>query len=145
MQVKLYGSINDYLKFLTFLGKFGGAVGNFNAHVVALPVELDPQQLADRLYNTYKCVVKGEYIDPDLMISFDSDGLDDIQGLRSELCRLPRKLDNDTGLEQLLSKKEMKTLGIDSPNMADPVMMSLFIPTVKKKRKELKYNKMSIA
>ena len=79
------------------------------------------------------------------MLSFDSDGLDDIQGLRSELCRLPRKLDNDNGLEQLLSKKEMKAMGIDSPNMADPVMMSLFIPTVKKKRKELKYHKMSIA
>jgi len=102
-------------------------------------------KLADRLYNTYKCVVNGEYIDPDLMISFDSDGLDDIQGLRSELCRLPRKMDNDNGLEQLLSKKEMKALGIDSPNMADPVMMSLFSPTVKKKRKALKYKQMSIA
>jgi phage terminase large subunit len=102
-------------------------------------------RLADRLYNTYKCVVKGEYINPDDMISFDSEGIDDLRGLRAELCRLPRKLDNDNGLEQLISKKEMKSTGIDSPNMADSVMMTLFVPSSKKKRKALNYQKMSIA
>jgi phage terminase large subunit len=102
-------------------------------------------KLADRLYNTYKCVVKGEYVDPDQMISFDSDGIKDMDLLRSELTRIPRKIDNDNGLEQLLSKKEMKSKDIDSPNMADSVMMSLFTPQSKKPRKALKYPKMSIA
>ncbi len=102
-------------------------------------------RLADRFYNTYRCVVRGEYVAPDDMISIDSEGVENMEALRSELCRIPRKVDNDNGLEQLLSKKEMKTMDIDSPNMADTVMMTLFMPTMKKKRKELKYNKTSIA
>lgn len=102
-------------------------------------------KLADRFYNTYRCVVRGEYIDPDDMISLDSDGIEDMQALRSELCRIPRKTDNDNGLEQLLSKKEMKAMGIDSPNMADPVMMSLFVPPARKKRQKINYPKTSIA
>ena len=40
--------------------------------------------LADRLYNTYKCVVKGEYVDPAEMISFDSDGIENMDALRAE-------------------------------------------------------------
>ena len=102
-------------------------------------------KLADRFYNAYRCVVRGEYINPDDMISIDSDGVENINALRSELCRIPRKIDNDNGLEQLLSKKEMKVLDIDSPNMADTVMMTMFKPVVKKARKALNYHKMSIA
>ena len=83
--------------------------------------------LAMRFYNTYRCVVKGEYIDPDNMISIDSDGVDNLAGLRSEICRIPKK-DNPNGLIQIMNKKEMKLLGIDSPNESDSVMMSLFIP-----------------
>ena len=87
-------------------------------------------RLADRFYNTYRCVVRGEYVDPDDMISISSEGVDSMQALRSELCRIPRKTDNDNGLEQLLSKKEMKKLGIDSPNEADSVMMCLYMPDI---------------
>lgn len=97
-------------------------------------------KLADRMYNTYKCVVEGEYIDPAEMISFDSGGIEDLVGLRSELTRIPRKPDNDNGLEQLMSKREMKALGIKSPNAGDSVMMTLFIPPMKRERKPLKYN-----
>ena len=85
--------------------------------------------LAARCYNTYKCVIKGEWIDPDEMISFDSDGIDNLSGLRSEICRIPKK-PNPNGLIQIMSKQEMKTLGIDSPNESDSVMMTLFIPDV---------------
>ena len=85
--------------------------------------------LSDRFYNTYKCVERGEYIDPDEMISLDSDGIADIQGLRSQLCRIPLKKGSN-GLRQIMSKQEMKKLGIDSPNEADSVMMCLYMPEV---------------
>jgi len=79
-------------------------------------------RLATRMYNTFKCVEKGEYIDPDEMISFDSDGIDSLAGLKSELSRIPKK-PNGTGLKQIMSKEDMKKLGIPSPNMADSIMM----------------------
>lgn len=83
--------------------------------------------VANRCYNTYKCVVRGEYIDPDLMLSFDSDGIENLNDLRTQLCRVPQK-DNGAGLIQIMSKKEMKLLGIDSPNEGDSVMQSMFSP-----------------
>lgn len=99
--------------------------------------------LADRMYNTYRCVVRGEYVDPDEMISFDSEGISNIDLLKSELCRIPR-VENGTGLEQLMNKKEMKANDIDSPNMADSVMMTMWKPPIKKKRKQLNYGKSSV-
>jgi len=89
-------------------------------------------ELARRLENTYKCVVKGEYIDPEDMLSFDSEGIDNPVQLRSEICRVPRK-HNGNGLEQVMDKKEMARQGIKSPNMSDAVMMCLFTPKAKKK------------
>jgi phage terminase large subunit len=80
-------------------------------------------------YNTYKCVIRGEYIDPQDMISIDSDGVDNLQGLRSEACSVPLK-DNNRGLMQILGKKEMKALGIDSPNVFESIMMSIFMPRI---------------
>jgi phage terminase large subunit len=94
--------------------------------------------LADRCYNTYRCVVKGEYVDPVEMISFDSDGIESIPALRSELCRIPRK-NNSNGLQQIMNKQEMKSQGIDSPGMADSIMMAMFTPPTKKPRKALNY------
>lgn len=85
--------------------------------------------LAMRFYNTYRCVVKGDYVNPDEMISLDSDGIDNIMGLRSEVCRIPQK-DNANGLIQIMNKKDMKLLGIDSPNESDAVMMVLFMPPI---------------
>lgn len=100
--------------------------------------------LATRCYNTYRCVVKGEYVDPDEMISFDSDGIENLAGLRSEICRIPKK-DNANGLIQIMNKKDMKLLEIDSPNEADSVMMCLFIPPLpKQKLTPLEYPPMSI-
>lgn len=86
-------------------------------------------KLALKFYNTYKCVIRGEYIDPDDMISIDSDGVENMALLRSEVCRIPKKLRNNSGLHWLMSKEDMKTiLKIDSPNLADPVMMTLANP-----------------
>ena len=85
--------------------------------------------LAIRCYNTYRCVIKGEYVDPDEMISFDSDGIDNLTNFKSEMCRIPTK-PNPSGLIQIMSKQEMKALGIDSPNEADSVMMCLWSPPV---------------
>lgn len=84
-------------------------------------------ELANRLYNTYRCVVKGEYVDPDSMISIDSEGVENLVKLRTELCSVPAK-DNSRGLIQIMNKKEMKSLGIDSPNMFDACMMTMIKP-----------------
>jgi phage terminase large subunit len=86
-------------------------------------------QLANRFYATYRCVIKGEYVDPSEMISIDSEGVEDMDRLRSELCRIPRK-DNNTGMDQIMSKNDMKKLGISSPNMADAIMMALWGPKI---------------
>lgn len=99
--------------------------------------------LADRFYNTYRAVVRGDYVDPDIMISLDSDGIKNMDLLRSECCRIPR-VENSNGLEQIMNKKEMKSNGIESPNMADSLMMCLFTPPVKKKRKKLHYESTSL-
>lgn len=83
--------------------------------------------LANRFYNTYRVVAKGEYADVDDMISLNSDGIDNIASLRSELCRIPRK-PNAGGLEQIMAKQDMAKLQIASPNMADSVMMTMWKP-----------------
>ena len=99
--------------------------------------------MARRFYNTYRCVVKVEYIDPDDMISLESEGIEDLQGLRSEICRIPRK-HNPNGLDQIMNKQEMKKNGIKSPNQGDSVMMCLFKPKAKESFEPLNYPTMSI-
>ena len=95
-------------------------------------------ELARRFYNTFKCVVKGRYVEPDDMISLNSAGIEDMTGLRSELCRIPRK-PNPTGLIQIMNKQEMARLKISSPNKGDSIMMSLFSPTETEEFKELNF------
>ncbi len=83
--------------------------------------------LARRMYNTYRAVEKGDYVDVDDMISLDSEGIESIDGLKSQLCRVPTK-PNGNGLIQIMSKQEMKRLDIPSPNEGDCCMMSMFAP-----------------
>jgi len=131
-----------------FKGSLSG-IGQDNAKDVYLPSDVDSIdddtktyaesftnnrsqysiKLANLFYNTYRCVVRNEYVDPNDMISIDSSGVESIDNLRSEVCRIPRKK-NNTGLIQIMSKQEMKSLGIDSPNMWDSMMMNLFQPPV---------------
>jgi len=90
-------------------------------------------ELRDRVYRTYLAVVKGEYHDPDTLISFDS-SIALLSKLRAELCRMPIK-PNGAGKIELYTKPEMKTkFNFPSPNLGDSVMMSMrFIkPNVKK-------------
>lgn len=84
--------------------------------------------LAQRFQNTYAAVEKGKYIDPDEMISINSDGVESLSALKAQLCRIPRK-QNPNGLLQIMSKDEMAKIGISSPNEADAVMMSTYMPT----------------
>ena len=80
--------------------------------------------LRDRMYKTFLAIEKGEYHNPDDLISLSSE-ISTINSLRSELCRIPTK-DNGAGKIQIMSKPEMKKNGISSPNMADSVMMAMF-------------------
>lgn len=102
--------------------------------------------LAQRFFNAYKCVVKGEYVDPDEMISIDVSGVVDQDGepaidqLRSEVCRVPLKPTNN-GLKQLLDKKAMLKLGIPSPNGYDVMTMCLWVPPKKRNNETINYVK----
>lgn len=100
--------------------------------------------LANKMFNTYKCVVRGEYIDPEEMISLNSEGIDNLVDLRSQLTRIPR-VPNGRGLAQIMNKKEMKANKIDSPNEGDCIMMSGFKPPVEEVFAPLNYQKQSIA
>lgn len=83
-------------------------------------------KLRDRFFASWLAVEKGRYIDPDKMISISST-CKDINQLRSEICRIPRKY-NSQGTIQVMNKQEMKKLKINSPNIADSLMMSLVEP-----------------
>ena len=86
-------------------------------------------RLRDRFYKTYRAVTKGEYQDPDEMISISS-GIENMDQFRSECCRIPRKY-NPNGYFQIMTKREMKVQHkIESPNLPDPAMMSMEIPRI---------------
>lgn len=77
--------------------------------------------LRDKMKATFLAVTQGKHISQDEFISISSD-IADIGQLRSEVCRIPRKY-IASGRIQLMTKAEMKKQGIDSPNMADVLMM----------------------
>ena len=87
------------------------------------------QALRDRIYNTLRAVVYGEYKDPDTLISFDS-SIELIGKLRAELCRMPVK-PNANGLIELYTKDVMKKrFKVASPNLGDSVMMLMREPVI---------------
>tara|TARA_R110002051_G_scaffold324360_1_gene421263 strand:- start:1312 stop:2739 length:1428 start_codon:yes stop_codon:yes gene_type:complete len=83
-------------------------------------------KLRDRFEATHRAVTKGEYIDPDLLISLSS-SIDSLDQLRSEVCRIEQTRNNN-GKIQIKSKIDMAKAKIPSPNMADSLMMSMFSP-----------------
>lgn len=83
--------------------------------------------LAQRFFNSYKARVRGEYVDPSEMISISVEGCESVDSLRSEMCRIP-KAPNGRGLVQIMSKDDMRKIGIKSPNMADAIMMTEWEP-----------------
>jgi len=81
-------------------------------------------ELRDRCWRTYQAVVKNVYYNPDELISFSSD-IKAIDLLQAEICRIPKK-HHSLNKVQIMSKKEMKDKHeIESPNMADSIMMNL--------------------
>lgn len=97
-------------------------------------------KLAQRMYDTYRAVVKKEYVNPDNLISFSS-GIKLLNKLRAELCHIPR-VPNGAGKIQLMTKNDMKTkLKLASPNMADCVAMSMEDPTAATKPKKIEFKK----
>lgn len=89
----------------------------------------------DRCLKTYMAVEEGKYIDPDELISFSST-IEQLDILRAELCRIPR-VPHQLGKIQIMSKEQMAQLDppIDSPNMADAVMMSFAHKPPREKKK----------
>lgn len=91
-------------------------------------------KLRDRFEATYRAVVKGEYVNPDDIISLSSE-IDALDQLRSEVCRIPQKRSNN-GKIQIMSKIDMakKPYELPSPNMGDALMMSMFSPKAVQKQ-----------
>lgn len=87
--------------------------------------------LRDRIFNTFRCIERGEFVDPEDMLSIDSEGVENMASLRAQVCRIPVK-PNNNGLVQILSKQEMKAMDIPSPNEADCLMMTMFLPKSEK-------------
>jgi len=94
--------------------------------------------LRDKLYATYLAVEKGVYTHPDEMISISSE-VEDLKVLRSEVCRIPRKY-NTTGKIQIATKNEMRKMKIQSPNVADSLMMSLVAPQLMSDDEGIKFD-----
>jgi len=76
--------------------------------------------LRSRFEMTHRAVSKGEYIDPDKMISLSSD-MKDLKVLVSELSRIQRKRNNNTAI-QIESKDDMARRNMPSPALADSLM-----------------------
>lgn len=79
-------------------------------------------QLRSVVWNTYRAVVKKEYVSPEDILSISSD-IELIDKVRSEICRMPVK-PNARGMFELYTKQDMwNKFKIASPNLADSVMM----------------------
>jgi len=96
-------------------------------------------KLRERFENTYKAVVRGQYINPDDMLSLSSN-IPNIDQLRSEVCRIPQKRNNN-GKIQIMSKIDMakKPYELPSPNMGDSLMMCMFSPKLTGKPVKIKF------
>ena len=88
-------------------------------------------KLRDRFEATHRAVTKKQYINPDELISLSSNILT-IDQLRSEVCRIPQKRNNN-GKIQIMSKIDMakKPYELPSPNMGDSLMMAMFSPKIR--------------
>lgn len=88
-------------------------------------------ELRNRIYNTFLAITKPEYSkqDPDTLISFSSK-ITDLDQLLIEICKIPR-VHNPNGMIQIMDKTKMKKMyQIESPNLADSLMMSLMTPPI---------------
>lgn len=95
--------------------------------------------LRDRFEATYRAVEKGQYLDPEKLISLSSDGIKDLSLLKSELTQVKRKLTNNS-IIQIESKADMAKRGVKSPNMADAIVMAFANPPISDTFKELEFD-----
>jgi len=81
-------------------------------------------ELRTRVYTTFLALnnVNFRNVPVEQLISFSSD-ITDLEQFLAEMSKIPRKR-NANGFIQIMSKPEMKAIEIDSPNLADPAMMS---------------------
>lgn len=79
--------------------------------------------LRDRMFRTYRAVAHGEYYDPDTLLAISSE-CTSLSRLRAEVCRVPQKY-NAANRLQVMTKAEMRSKNIPSPNLADSLMMSM--------------------
>lgn len=77
--------------------------------------------LRDRFEATYRAVEHGEYVNPDDMISIDSD-CENIEQLKHELTKIQEKRSGTSSLVQIESKQDMRKRQMRSPNIADALM-----------------------
>lgn len=80
----------------------------------------------DRFYKTFRAVRHGDKYPEDELISLDSN-LDKLEYLKAELSR-PRTDYDNNGRVKVESKKDMKSRGIPSPNLADALIMAMCNP-----------------
>lgn len=100
--------------------------------------------LMERMYNTYCAVVKKQYIDPDEMISLDSEGIGEFMAkLRAECCRLPRKRNANQKFDVMDKKTLRSKYKIPSPGMAD-VLSMLMLPPEKSWQPTVNYDDLHI-
>ncbi len=88
--------------------------------------------LAERIYNTWDAVVNKKYMDPDTLISFDSESIkpEMLEKLKAEACKIPTKPGNTI---QFYTKQELRSgislgdgsrMRIPSPNLFDALVIS---------------------
>lgn len=88
--------------------------------------------IRDRFEKTYKAVEKGEYIDPNELISLSS-GMEGLTQLCSELSRIERKRGASYNNQiQIESKDDMRRRGLKSPGLADSLMYAFSTPKISK-------------
>lgn len=87
------------------------------------------QNLADRVYKTYRAVKFGDEYSATELISISSE-IEDLESLLAELSAPELEFDG-AGRIKVESKESMKRRGIKSPNMADAVVMSFINPRQK--------------
>lgn len=78
-------------------------------------------KLRKRFQETYNAVVNGKYADPDELISISSK-CKNLHELTAELSRPERQFDS-SGKVKVESKPDMKSRGVESPNLSDCLMM----------------------
>lgn len=59
----------------------------------------------------------------DGLISFEPDAVDDVEELEAQLCSVKRKVTGDDRLEELVTREQMRSEGIKSPDRADSLVM----------------------